>query len=1038
MVKSGILAAKLSPPIASVEALPMPRLDAIFERAIDRPATFFVAGAGFGKTTNVASFLQHGDNRFVWLTLDPLDREEGRVVDYLVAAFARLTGAEAWESSGRQGEVTPEGLADLFLSDLQERLFGRTIVVVDEFHQLGGPGSSAIRFFSHLLAFLPETVRLWIVARREPPIATQKLRNAGVVTTIDEEILRWSGKEVVSLSKILGRPLGRADADSLAEITGGRAATIRTILENFTHGGIDARRIAELAKNPSVEIRRYIEEEVVRVLPEKARHALLLSSIPEEIDLRALAEAAKSDTFESDLDELQRSSALLRPAGNPESSRLDPVVRGVVLRLAKTELGHRKVAAIQVALSDIYLRRGELQKAVLALVEAGAQKRAADILQESAPKLLREGRISTIRELAELLPQELIDERPQLHHALARSYLVEGRFAEANEQYLQLAKKKKLDPSLKAWVQQGLCEVAHRTHRLEDAAKHSRLARELIDRADPYCKAKILNDAGILALRNGDYELAKQEWERALALSFDPNVAPDFQKSVLHNLGLPTAATGQVRAAKSYFERLVEGDPESLRSQKAVALLNLARIALMQGDLESAERQLETALQTADKLNLHKIRAETMELFGMLFRRRGEFDRSVASLDHAALIYSQIGVDPSLEEIVDEQANLELARGNFLHAESLISSLVKRRRTGGNELALVTPLLTHARVLLALERREEAIPVLSEAIEIARRWNMRYQLAELLVVLSRATNDKKQAKKAMEEARELAESEGYDFGPATEADLPSVTVAVEERADLSARLFGAPVVRGDLGEAAWPLKKALAIFCHLATSPGFSASKDHLVDLFWGEDDLDVIERNFHPTISFLRRSLRGVTSAGKNFIQFSGGRYRLDPRYHYQIDVHEFTTVLSEAQTALRAGDLTKAVEKLDQALTLHSAPFMDGFYESWVLGRRTQHAEELRRVGTSIAAKLLESSDTTAVLFLSSRLRDVDPFDEKVAQLEMKAFAVQGDANGVKASFARLEETLRAELDQAPSAATKRLFAELSSASGSGSRIF
>jgi len=67
----------------------MPRLDAVFERAIDRPATFFVAGAGFGKTTNVSAFLQKGGTRFVWLTLDPLDREEGRVVDYLVAAAAQ-------------------------------------------------------------------------------------------------------------------------------------------------------------------------------------------------------------------------------------------------------------------------------------------------------------------------------------------------------------------------------------------------------------------------------------------------------------------------------------------------------------------------------------------------------------------------------------------------------------------------------------------------------------------------------------------------------------------------------------------------------------------------------------------------------------------------------------------------------------------------------------------------------------------------------------------------------------------------------------
>lgn len=1021
------MAAKLTPPAASSDALPMPRLDSVFERAADRPITFFVAGAGFGKTTNINAFLRSHQTRSVWLTLDPLDQDEGRVVDYLTAAFGRITGVENWESAGRGGEVSPEALADLFLADLQERLFGRTILVIDEFHQLGGSDSHSVRFFSRLLTYLPENLRTWILSRREPPVLTQKMRSAGIVATIDEEILRWSPSDVAALAEKVGARIGLEEASLLAEITGGRAATVRTILENLSSSGLDTGRIAELAKNPGVEIRRYIEEEVIGALSPAARDALIHVAIPEEIDVPLIVEATRNDDFELDIDELQRTSNLLRATANPNVFRLDPVVRGVVLRIARTSFGPRRVAEIQSALADLHLRRGELPKAILACVESGAHSRAAELLQESVNRLIREGRSGAIRELAEHLPRVEIEKRPQLQHGLARSLLAEGRLAEAQELYRAILEKGKPDASLRAWAHQGLTEAAHRSHRLEEAAKHHEEARRLENGAEPYCRAKIFNDAGILALRRGEYDLARSEWERALALSFDPSVPTDFQKSILHNLGLPTAATGQANTARSYFERLLEGDPDSIRSQKAVALLNLARIALMQGDLPLAEQRLETALPLSEKLNLQKLKAEALELFGHLFRRRGDFERALLALDHAALIYSQIGVDASLEEIVDEQANLELARGNLIHAESLISSLLQRRRESANELAVVTPLLTLGKILAAAGRKRDAEEALEEAIVHARRWNMRYQLAESLLIYSRVASDRTVAARMAAESQTLSNAEGYAFDDSRGKPLTAVT---EERADLTAKLFGAPNIEGDLGEAAWPLRKALAIFCYLATSPGHSASKDQLVDLFWGEEDLDVIERNFHPTISFLRRSLRGVTSAGKNFIQFSGGRYRLDPRFRYSIDIDQFQAALGRSQTELRNGNVTDALDALDRALELQSAPFMDGFYDSWVLGKRTQMAEELRRIGTAVATRLLDQKDVTGMLFLTSKLREVDPFDEKIVQLEMKAHATGRDLDGVRTAFARLEVRLRDELQESPSAATRKLLAELTSA--------
>ncbi len=1023
--KTSILTAKLAIPASAAGSLDLPRLLPMFQAALDRPVSFFVAGAGFGKTTNLSDFLRASNTRTVWLTLDVLDQEPARLLDYLLEGFRRSTGVESWAAAQRDRGSLPETMADLFINDLQERVVGRTVVVIDEFQQIAAENSGSALFVSRLLHYLPDNIRCWIVSRNEPRLLVQKLKSSGQLKVIGEEILAWGPDEILELSRQTGRELSEADAGSIAEMTGGRAATIRIVLENFAASRLSEQKVRELLRNPSLELRRYIEEEVIGTLPPALRSRLITLSVAEEVEVSALSEALEMPDLEDELYEIQRTSSLLRPSPTAGAFRLDPLVRSVLFRIARTELGAVKIKSMQRALAELYLRRKELLRAAPAFIEAGEPERAAEILSRHGAELLLDGKAGTIRQLASGLEADLLISDPARVHYVARAALHEGRFSEAADLYEALLKQKKLPPKLKAWALQGLCETAYRRNRMPAAREFQKKLAPLFDNAEPFCRVKMLNDFAILDLRSGLYDSARELWERALALSFDPQVPPEFQRIVLHNLGLPTAATGRIKAARSYFERLTAGDGESQKSQEAVGYLNLARIALMQGDLPTTERNLELALLVCDKFNLQTVRGDAMELFGDLFRRRGELNRALEALDTAAAIYAQAGVDPSMKDLVEQQALLELDRGNLDHSHSMITSLIQRRREAGNQLSLPAPLITAAKILQKLDQKESARTLLGEAATIAREWNMRYFLAEALLLLSQLHETRAIGEAMEKEAREIVAEEGYAFGSAQ----PSPTLVVEEenRSDLQAILFGAPNVRGDLGEASWPLRKALSIFCFLVTSPSYSASKDQLVDVFWGEDDLDVIERNFHPTISFLRKSVRAVTSAGKNFIQFTGGRYRLDPRFKYGFDTEIFSTSLAEYTRSLRTGAEEKALEQFDRALSVYSAPFMDGFYESWVIARRTQFSDSLRRAGLDVGAVLLARGRRQDVLTITRRLTEVDPLDESVGQLEMRAFAAQGDITAVKSSFDRLDQALRKELDQSTSARTRALLAEL-----------
>lgn len=1022
-MKTAIIAAKLVPP-SDGEVLPLPRLETSLATALSRPVTFVVSGAGYGKTTSVAQFLRSRSARFLWLTLDALDQDEERLADYLLEGLRRITGIEAWPSSERAGSPGPEALGDLLIHDIQERVLGDTVVVFDEIDQLGRESGRSHRFLSRLITFLPQSVHLWALGRREPPLSVTKLRAAGSVQMIDEDSMRWGAPEVAGFAHRLGFELSEERADAVAHATGGRAATIRLVLENIPRGKFEE-KLDEVLLKPTLEIRKYVEDEILQPLSAEHSELLMQLAVPEEVDLAIIEQALGDGELDLQIEELQRETNLLRPAAAAGVFRIDPLVRGVLLRIARTRLGTRRVQELQKLTGLLYLRQQEHARGITMLVEAGESQLAVTALSDVASDMLRDGRTSILRELCATLPEPEIRKDPQLVHSHARALLVEGRFAEADARYEELLRSRTLPGSLMAWAVQGRCEAAYRRGLLDDAQLHARRFEAVMEAAEPFCRAKMLNDLAILDLRTGRYEEAREQWEKALTLSFDPAVPAAFSRIILHNLGLPTAATGRIRASKSYFERLIASSTDVQSSQEAVAHLNLARIAVMQGNLTAAEQNLELTIQACERFNLESFRAEALEVYALVYRRRGEFDRAQLALDSAAAIYAKNGIDASLKELVDEQANVALARGHVEQAYSLITSLVDKRTASATHRTLAAPLLTLAEVELARGNQQAAVARAEEAAALARTWNMRYELANTLALLARIRDDAEGRDEAAVESARLASEEGYALGAS--GPVEAQIEVVDTRDDLSAQLFGPPIVRGDLGEASWPLKKALSVFCFLASSQGHSATKDQLIDTFWPEDDLEVVERNFHPTLSFLRRSLRSVTAAGKNFVQLASGRYRLDPRFSYSIDTDLFTNALAEGARAIRARKADAAVEQLTNATRIYRGTFMDGFYEPWVLGRRTSYNEELRRIVVEYGRLLLDEKRPDELLDVLPLALAADPYDESLAQLEMRAHAQRGDRSAIKASFVRLEDALEKELGEKPTPATRRLYEQL-----------
>jgi DNA-binding SARP family transcriptional activator len=226
---------------------------------------------------------------------------------------------------------------------------------------------------------------------------------------------------------------------------------------------------------------------------------------------------------------------------------------------------------------------------------------------------------------------------------------------------------------------------------------------------------------------------------------------------------------------------------------------------------------------------------------------------------------------------------------------------------------------------------------------------------------------------------------------------------------------------------AWTTKRARDIFCYIATSKHRRVDKEVLIDAFWADEDLAAIEKNFHPTISHIRKALNSNQSFKQNFLVFRDGAYQLNPELSYSIDTEEFETAMAAAEKAKREKDSALFRENLETANGLYRGEYMAGVYENWAEERRSFFAEQHSRVLNALAKLAFTDKSWSSALKFAGEILKNDPFREDTHRLIMKVYAAQGKRSSVVEQFETLQNLLKTELGVAPAPETRKIFQEL-----------
>lgn len=1078
-VSSFILRTKLLPPRPAPEMLSRHRLIERLQANLTLPVTLVTANAGSGKTTLVADFLLHRQQPYVWYQLDHTDADPSVFLGYLahgiqqqVASFGNAT--QSYRQQTNDLAQHPERAADILLNELLDAVEQQLIIVLDDYHHLG-TDTPVHAIVDRLIAYLPDVIHFIIISRDIPPLAMARLRSQDSLAVVDRaDLLFTAGETQELLRRVFELELTPQQLREYVERTRGWITAlqlVRQVAKRQT-SQVDQKTADPLAvlHESERDIFEYFAEEVLSAEQPEMRWFLTRISLLDQIDVETCRGLYPQIDSSAALRALVRGNVFMTLASDArcEEYRLHPLFQSFLRRRLRSEIGAAGVIAEHARCAQYFSDRGDWAHQVNSLLQAEEYDLAAEIIERRGSEWLIAGKLGLLASCTDKLPAALLETRPRLLANRAEVARLKGEFDAADSLFRRaiIVLRDRHDCDGEAEALHSQATIARRRGDYESAFRCLDRAVTLTEPSS-LVRTKCGNTRGLCLVARGEWAAAEREFRAALQSAEDLK-DQHYVRLITHNLGLPSMVRGDFGEALRWLRRMLftnAGQPPI--PQEATAHLNIARCHLYRGEFDDCEKHLDAALECCQLFNLVGQLAETFETYGNLYRERGELSRADDSYQRALRSYDEAGIDVSRVELLEEQALLSLTAGDARRARAQIDRLIEMRGDDENNVGWFTAALARGRIMLAQHEYHAASELLSAALDYFHRQGFYYYEAQacmalascdfesgrepsMLQRLSRALDlavrydyeywlrqEVKQSRQLFdtEDALELLPADLREelskASPAQAVSPMAVALTATPLVDLTINMLGPVEIVRDparpLAADAWTTRRARDILCFIASRRHHRTSKDAIIDTFWAEAELEIVERNFHPTVSHIRRALNSNQPLKQNFIVYRGGDYQFNPDFAYRIDIENFDQLVANGEQARRNRDFDSCVKCYEEAVTLYRGEFMQGSYEPWVEEQRTYYREQYLRMLESLARVAETKADWAQSMDLAQRILREDPFREDIQCLAMRAQAGMGNRVAVREQYETLRRLLQKELGVEPAIQTQKIYREL-----------
>jgi DNA-binding SARP family transcriptional activator len=1011
------------------------RLDDTFGKRL----TLVVAGAGYGKSTLVASWTE--DVVSAWHTATARDRRLSsfaagiaEAIRPLVADSAELVATPA---SADDELAHAETLAARLSDALEPALGHDLLLILDDAQELASSPAS-LRLVESLCRQGPAGLHLVLLSRGPLDLRVERLRAQGQVLDLSSPDLAFTAPEVEELvGARLGRDTGLGAV--IHEATGGWPAAVRLAIEAMDRMPVAERERAllDLVKRPGSPLFAFLAHEVFERQSPDVRE-LIRTVAPLDSFSPGLCEELGVARANEVIDELVQRGLFVRGVG--DGFTLHALIREFAH--AKWPLTKEERRSILVRAAQWFESEGRIDAALSALAAASAQPDVARLLEARGPELIGSGHGDTVLRLVEDLPSDL--RTPAVERLIGDALLGRSDFEGAIAAFERAASSVgPLDPAL-AWR----IGMAHhyRGDLVGAIASYSRAEPVLGEGADD---ALLLAWSASTRGLSADLEEAVPLAGRALEVA---ERSGDHRALAAAHVGAALVAQRERRradeerhlgAALGAAERA--GDRimlSRIRTNRAglLAERGLYRAALV--ELDEAFRAAATPGLTFFERTLTG-RGDTHLRLGLLEEAAADFTRVVElSLDSGS---TEVGFGlTGLGDVHRERGNLVLARIAYEDALARVEKdlnpdivapalcglarvLVDDEPSRAKALAEralplnwdypATVLNTVGWLALAVGEADEAAASAAAAVDQARERHDRYGLAEALELEAFARDDPATRRAQLEEALSIwheiesrvriAECELALAGLASGAEAR----AAEDRAARRLRALGVRVSStgpaGLLRTIATPAPKALAVqvlggfavlrkgvpvplsewqtkkprelLKILICRRGRPAPRELLMEALWPGEDPQKLGNRLSVALSTLRSVLDPERRFGaEHYVRADRDSIAIELEA-VLVDVEVF---LHEAETGLslrsdgRAGD---AEDWLAQAASTYAGDVLEEDpYSEWTVSLREEARATYISVTHALARDASDAGRDGDALRYFLRVLSRDSYDE------------------------------------------------------------
>jgi DNA-binding SARP family transcriptional activator len=270
----------------------------------------------------------------------------------------------------------------------------------------------------------------------------------------------------------------------------------------------------------------------------------------------------------------------------------------------------------------------------------------------------------------------------------------------------------------------------------------------------------------------------------------------------------------------------------------------------------------------------------------------------------------------------------------------------------------------------------------------------------------------------LEKARQL----GLDM-PRVRRDLRRFAQSIQlPTATLKIQGFGRPEVSVNgkvLHITDWRVQSARDLFFFFLNRQE-PMTREQIGPALWREaEEPSAARTRFKQDIYRLRRAV------GRHVILFEDETYRFNRELDYEYDVEAFESYLYRARSVK---DVVERIGYYRKAVDLVQGPYLEDVYAPWVTDERERLKMAYMYALENLARLYLDTNQLQECLEICNRLLNQDRYNETVCQVEMRAYAAQGDRAAVARRYREYKAILAEDLGLTPSEETDLIYRDLS----------